>query len=253
MKYLIVLIVFIGVSGCGQSRNSEPNNEKNVEDDSSCRKGLQNAKREISKGNLIYVYYNSVKERFPRVLLDEFGILARHSTKNEENDCFKIIMDQVIECRYGKNFLSRANTIADSLNKELPLYLNADSTYYYLPKKNRPVFADGKGDLDNFTRIYSDTIDSTMAGYVVLDFVIDTLGRIQAPRLISKLSPEMNRDALQRLSEMPRWRPAFINVKQGDEEEIRKVPFKKKVSFYYAPTEWKDVKFPEVIYNKAIE
>ncbi|MCD7971234.1 MAG: energy transducer TonB [Candidatus Azobacteroides sp.] len=45
-------------------------------------------------------------------------------------------------------------------------------------------------------------------------FVIDTNGKASYPRIVQSVSPELNREVIRIIREMPLWKPAKTNGKE---------------------------------------
>lgn len=101
--------------------------------------------------------------------------------------------------------------------------------YDYVTEK--PTFPGGDGELMsyiNHCRQYPrEAYKRGIQGRVMCSFVVGSEGDINYVQVLKGVDPELNREAVRILSEMPRWRPGKLDGKSVPVRVIRSVPFRK--------------------------
>lgn len=100
--------------------------------------------------------------------------------------------------------------------------------YDYVTEK--PTFPGGDGELMayiNHCRQYPrSAYERGIQGRVTCSFVISCEGEISHVQVLKGVDPELNKEAVRILSEMPKWRPGRLDGKPVPVRVIRAVPFR---------------------------
>ena len=121
---------------------------------------------------------------------------------------------------YQNGQVKKKGLLKDNVWTEMPeCYDNygnpTDLVFNYWEVNEKPEFPGGEQELIKFISKnfkYPDiALESVIAGRVFVSFIIDKNGKVKDVNIIRKLDPEIDKEAIRVVGNLPDWKPASIN------------------------------------------
>ncbi len=169
-----------------------------------CEKGIEQAKKDFKKSNFAFhsEEFLPIENTYLFVLKKYYDVDWYFTDSINYYKCYDSVMIDLLETKYGKNFLQKARAITDSLDK----------TKNWL--KN-PSFPGGRTALFRF--LFNRTINDSMKidtirtlNRVYVQFEIDSTGKVKNPKIMRGINESIDKKIIEIVKQMPDWEPRYL-------------------------------------------
>ncbi|UBM61314.1 energy transducer TonB [Candidatus Sulfidibacterium hydrothermale] len=169
-----------------------------------CEKGIEQAKKDFKKSNFAFhsEEFLPIENTYLFVLKKYYDVDWYFSDSINYYKCYDSVMIDLLETKYGKNFLQKARVITDSLDK----------TKNWL---KYPSFPGGRTAL--FKYLFNRTINDSMKidtirtqNRVYVQFEIDSTGKVKNPKIMRGINESIDKKIIEIVRQMPDWEPRYL-------------------------------------------